>query len=177
MAKWWLIGVFGVVVIQRLIELGVAKRNATWIKEQGGVEHSPEHYPWIVALHVSWFIAWPLEAFLRGPDIVVWWWTPFMFLIFGQMLRYGALFSLGKHWNTRIFVIPGEKPVSKGLYNIIPHPNYVAVAIELACFPLLFQAKYTAVAATAVNAFLLLRIRIPAENKALATLEQVEQTS
>lgn len=176
MAKWWLIGMYAVVVVQRVVELGIAKRNEAWIKEQGGVEHSPEHYPWIVALHVGWFLAWPVEAFVRGPNIITWWWTPFMFLMFAQVLRYGALLSLGRYWNTRIFVVPDKPPVSRGLYALIPHPNYVAVGLELACLPILFGASYTALIASVVNAFLLLKIRIPAENRALATLPSDEES-
>src|SRR5213083_2095048 len=74
--------------------------------------------------------------------------------------------SLGRRWNTRIIVIPGLKPVARGPYRYIRHPNYVAIAVELIAIPMMCGAYRTAALFSALNA-LLLRIRIREEEKAL----------
>ncbi len=44
-----------VLALQRLGELWLAKRNAMWIRSQGGYEVGAEHYKWMVLMHISWF--------------------------------------------------------------------------------------------------------------------------
>ena len=48
------------------------------------------------------------------------------------------------------------------------HPNYVAVVVEGVALPLVHSCWVTAVAFTVLNAVLLARFRIPAEERALA---------
>ncbi len=91
-----------------------------------------------------------------------------MFLL-AQPLRYWALFCLGENWNTRILVVPGAKPVRRGAYRYLSHPNYVVVVVEILTFPLIFGAWITALVFTALNAALL-SVRIREENHALKRL-------
>ena len=74
--------------------------------------------------------------------------------------------TLGERWNTRIIVMPGAAPVTRGLYRWIRHPNYVAVVIEILALPLIRGGWITAVVFTIANA-LVLAVRIPAEERAL----------
>jgi methyltransferase len=74
--------------------------------------------------------------------------------------------ALGERWNTRILVVPGAPPVRRGPYRFLRHPNYLAVAIEIAALPLAFGSWRTALAFSVGNAFLL-GVRIPAEERAL----------
>jgi methyltransferase len=60
--------------------------------------------------------------------------------------------------------------VRSGPYRFIPHPNYLAVALELFALPLVFEAWITALAASVLNAILLLGVRIPTEERALREL-------
>jgi methyltransferase len=86
-----------------------------------------------------------------------------------QPLRYSAIFSLGESWNTKILVVPGAKPVRRGPYRYLNHPNYVVVVVEILSFPLIFGAWVTALVFTVLNAALL-TVRIREENRALAEL-------
>lgn len=163
-----LLGVFlAIVVTQRLLELRVAKRNERWALSKGAREYAPEHYPLIVALHIAWIVGMAVEGFARGAQLSVLW--PFWLAVFvvAQTGRYWAISSLGMYWNTRILIVPGGDRVRRGPYRFLNHPNYVVVALELLSGPLVFGATFTAVAATLVNAALLLAIRIPAEERAL----------
>ena len=161
----------GIVVIQRVVELFIAAKNRRVILDRGGIEFGREHYIYIVSLHIFWLIAWPVEVFIFGGEVSTLWplWT--FLLIVAQILRYCAIFTLGEFWNTRIIVLPGSSPIKKGIYRYIRHPNYWAVAIELAAFPLLFKAYLTASICSIVNAYLLIFVRIPNEERALREAE------
>jgi methyltransferase len=155
------------IVVQRLLELRVAKRNEAWARAQGARELSARHYPAFFVLHVGWLLAWPLEAWLTGPRLVSGWWALALAFVAAQGLRYWSMRTLGKRWNTRILVLPGKAPIERGPYRIVRHPNYVAVFVELAVVPAMFGAWWTTTIASVLNAMLLLGIRIPAETRAL----------
>lgn len=42
-------------VVQRLCELVIARRNEKWMKERGGLERGEEHYKYFVFLHLLFF--------------------------------------------------------------------------------------------------------------------------
>jgi methyltransferase len=155
------------VVVQRAAELRLARRNERWARSRGALEHGAAHYPAFFVLHAGWFAGWLLEAGLRGPAVAAGWPVWLSLLAAAEALRYWAIASLGQRWNTRILVLPGEPPVRRGPYRYLRHPNYLAVAVELAVVPLLFDAWITALAASLLNAALLVGVRIPAEERAL----------
>lgn len=157
------------IVVQRLTELVVAGRNRKYLQGAGGKEYGAAHYPLFFALHVGWLCGWTYEALAGGQISNGWYWWLGLFLL-AQGLRYWCMISLGPCWNTRILVIPGQSRVKRGPYRFIAHPNYLAVAIELACVPLVFNAFATAAVASLCNALLLFAVRLPAEKKALQLL-------
>ncbi|WP_088007381.1 isoprenylcysteine carboxyl methyltransferase family protein [Indiicoccus explosivorum] len=160
-----------VVVLQRLLEILVARRNEKWMRKQGAVESGAGHYKWIVLLHVLFFMSLIAEAVWYGTGGYTGWQLFFLVFIAAQVLRVWSLVSLGRFWNTKILVLPGAERVQRGPYRWIPHPNYAVVALEILSLPLIFGAWRTAVLFTVLNAFLLLFVRIPAEEKALEKLE------
>ncbi len=162
---WALIGV---VAVQRVSELRLARRNEAWARAQGAREHGASHYPAFFLLHGAWLLLWPLEAWRGGPTLAGGWWLWLLLFAAAEALRYWAIGTLGSRWNTRILVIPGLSPISRGPYRWLRHPNYVAVVIELAALPLVFGAWRTALVVGAANLALLLGVRIPAEMRALA---------
>jgi methyltransferase len=156
------------VIIQRLAELVVARRNLAWAMANGATEYGREHYPLFFVLHISWIVGMALEGYLRGSMLapVGWLWL-FIYLL-AQLGRYWAITSLGHYWNTRILIIPGGERKRVGPYRYLKHPNYLVVALELLSGPLIFGAFITALVASIANAALLLLVRIPAEERALA---------
>ncbi|SFI88394.1 isoprenylcysteine carboxyl methyltransferase family protein [Thermoflavimicrobium dichotomicum] len=159
--------VLWLVVIQRCVELLLAKKNAAWIKEQGGYEIGRKHYPLLVAVHVLFFAGMLLEKEILHAASPSWWWLPFLGFMLAQGLRWWCIHSLGPYWNTRIWVVPGHVPLAKGPYRYLRHPNYVAVIIEFVTLPLAMGAYLTAWIASIINLVLLLFVRIPAEERAL----------
>ena len=155
------------VIVQRLLELRVARRNEAWARSRGAIEHAPEHYPWMVAMHSAWILGTFFEGWVRGSQFGPGWFVWLGVFVLAQFGRYWAISSLGPYWNTRILIVPGAKLVRRGPYKFMPHPNYVVVALELLTGPLIFGAWITAVLFTILNAILLLSVRIPAEERAL----------
>lgn len=164
----WLIACLAIlIVIQRLAELLLANRNRVWALKQGAREYGARHYPLFILLHTAWLVGWVIEGCLNNSIVSSW--TAWMSLfLLAQVIRYWCIISLGRCWNTRILVIPGSRAVRNGPYRFLKHPNYLAVALELAAVPLIFGAVYTAVIATVANAALLLLVRIPEEERALS---------
>jgi methyltransferase len=162
-----LCGLFLVIAAQRISELRLAKRNLQWALAQGGRLVEEPHYWMFFVLHTGWLLAWPLEAWLRGPALGFLWPLWLAAFVLAEGLRYWAIASLGQRWNTKIVVLEGAPLIRRGPYRFIAHPNYLAVALELACVPLIFGAWITALVCSVLNAALLLGLRIPAETAAL----------
>jgi methyltransferase len=160
---------FAALVAQRMLELRLAKRNEAAARARGAVEHGAAHYPAFFVLHGAWMLAWPTEAWMRGLQLDRFWLLWLVLFAGAEVLRYWAISSLGSRWNTRVLVVPGDRPLQRGPYRWLRHPNYVAVGIELASVPLLFGAWTTALVAGVANAFLLMAVRIPCEVSALAS--------
>lgn len=157
------------VAAQRLFELVLARRNERKARARGAVERGRRHYYFIVALHALWLVSTLVEGLLRGPEIPGFWPVPLTLFLLAQPLRYWAIFSLGESWNTKILVVPGAKPVRRGPYRYLNHPNYVVVVVEIVSLPLIFGAWVSALVFTAFNAALLY-VRVREENRALAEL-------
>lgn len=157
------------VVLQRFLELRLARRNQVWALSRGAQEYGRGHYFLFFLLHLGWMLGWFVEGSLRHSVSPYWGLWLGVFLL-AQGLRYWAIASLGRYWNTRILVVPGAPRVRSGPYRFIPHPNYLAVALELFALPLVFEAWITALAASVLNAILLLGVRIPTEERALREL-------
>ena len=168
------LALIALVAAQRLAELALSKRNLARSLARGGREVEAGHYPAMVALHTAFLIACPLEVFaLRRPFVPALALLCGMTLVASTALRYWAIGTLGERWNTRIVVLPGAPPVTSGPYRFLRHPNYLAVILEIVALPLLHAAWWTATVFSVANA-LLLRIRIAAEERALAETSTYE---
>ena len=157
--------VVGFLVVQRLAELGLSRRNHRALLARGAVEVGRGHYPAMVALHAGWLLALAATIDPRtAPSLPL--------LAVFVLLQYGrawVLATLGSRWTTRIVVLPGAAPVRSGPYRYLRHPNYVIVCGEMAVVPLMFGAWILAVAASVLN-LVVLRARLQVENRALEKL-------
>jgi methyltransferase len=157
---------FSLLIVQRVTELFIAKRNEKWMLKRGGVEYGSEHYPFIVTLHVLFLLSLLVEVSILQRELTNLWYLLIPILALTQIIRYWSVFSLGNFWNTKIIIVPNNQVVSKGPYRYMKHPNYVVVAVEILLIPLLFQAYITALLFTLLN-IVMMTIRIPIEEKAL----------
>lgn len=173
-------------ILLRLGELLLARRNERWLRSQGAVEYGQAHYPYIVLLHVLFFLSLIAEYLLtpaRGYSLPLLipahdyslplltpardYSLPLLILYFLLLaLKVHVIGSLGRYWNTKIFRIPGRPLVKKGPYRFLKHPNYTIVVAEIALIPLIFHLYLTAIVFTLLNAGMLY-VRIGEEDRVL----------
>ncbi|WP_141236017.1 isoprenylcysteine carboxyl methyltransferase family protein, partial [Peribacillus simplex] len=154
------------IAIQRLVELYIAKQNEKQLKAAGAVEYGESHYRWMVLMHLSFFIVLIIEVVVLERDMSGLWPIWLTLFLIAQSGRIWAIRSLGKHWNTKIIVVPDADVVIKGPYKYFKHPNYIIVATEILVICLLFNAYYTAIIFSLLNVWMMM-VRIPLEEKAL----------
>ncbi|WP_100402505.1 isoprenylcysteine carboxyl methyltransferase family protein [Bacillus sp. FJAT-42315] len=162
------------VAAQRLVELLYAKRNEKWMKAKGAEEFGQGHYPFMVLMHITFFVALMVEVSIKQPTIHPLW--PLLLVLFLglQWMRVWTIRTLGRYWNTKIIVLKGEKVVVKGPFRLLKHPNYFVVTTELIVIPLMFQAYWTLMIYFFLNQ-LILMIRLNEEEKALEQLTNYEE--
>ncbi len=161
------LGILGALAAERGLELYIARRNAARAFAAGAVEAGERHYRAMVIVHAAFLVSCAAERAIRGhgaPPIIAS--IAIAAELGAQLLRYWVIFTLGARWNTRIIVLPGAKPVTGGPFRFIRHPNYVAVAVEMAAVPMIGGAWMTAILFSIANAILMM-VRIPAEERAL----------
>lgn len=154
------------IIIQRLSELVIAKRNTARLLVKGAYEVGAEHYPVMVAMHSLWIVC--LVIFGYDETVLFGWLAVFAIL---QVLRVWILGSLGSRWTTRIIIL--EKPlVVRGPFKYVSHPNYMLVVAEIFVAPMVLGLVWVAVVFTVLNAAMLW-VRIGVEHRALAPLRAV----
>ena len=152
------------VAVERVAEMVVSRRNAAWSFERGGVESGQRHFPVMVVLHTAFLVGMLVEAWWRRPDVPgALAWSMLAIAVACQAGRWWCIQALGRHWNTRVIVVPGTPPVLRGPYRFMSHPNYVIVVVEGIALPLVHAAWISAIVFTVLNAALLtVRIRVEA---------------
>jgi len=152
------------IILLRIGELVLSRRNEIWLLQNGAIEYGQKHYPYIVALHVLFIVSLIIEYYTKQTASF----SQFFFVLYFLLISFKAwvVASLGKFWNTKIYHISGFPLMKNGVYKYIKHPNYLIVIAEIAIIPLVFQLYYTAIAFTVLNA-IMLSVRIKEENKVL----------
>ena len=153
-------------LLQRLFEMRLARKNERRMRAQGAVEIAARTYPPMVAMHLFFFLflageSWPWHMDWNARSLSL-----LGALLLLQGLRYWCIASLGPFWNTRILVLPGSRARRRGPYRLLRHPNYLAVTLELALLPALLGAPLTLFLFAPLN-LLILRQRIRLEEAGL----------
>jgi methyltransferase len=159
--------VLGLVVLQRLAELVLAARNTSRLRATGAFELDARGYPAFVLLHGGWLLSLALLVPATAPPS----WPLLAVYAVLQLGRVWVIASLGRHWTTRLIVLPGAPLVRRGPYRFVRHPNYLIVAAEIAVLPLAFGAVAIAIVFSLANLALVAR-RIAIEERALAPRRQ-----
>lgn len=153
------------IVVQRLSELFLAKRNTRLLMEKGAVEVGASHYPFMVTLHTCWVLCLVLFGYDQP---VIWAWLGLFAVL--QIFRVWILATLGERWTTRIIILD-EPLVRAGPFAFVNHPNYILVVLEIFVAPMVLGLFWVAVVFSILNAAML-AVRITAEERALSHLRQ-----
>jgi methyltransferase len=152
------------IILLRIGELILSRRNEIWLLQNGDMEYGQKHYPYIVALHVL-FIGSLIIEYSAKQTVTF---SMFFLILYFLLLAFKGwvITSLGKFWNTKIYHISGFPLIKKGVYKYVTHPNYLIVISEIAIIPLVFHLYFTSIVFTVLNA-IMLSVRIKEENKVL----------
>jgi methyltransferase len=164
--KYSFLWIFVVVLVQRLFDLRLSRRNQRKIEAMGGKEFHPEKFRYMAALHGLFLSALLLESYpwmIPLDAITV---SSLVSIALVSALRFWCISALGKYWNVRIVVLPGAKVIRSGPYRYMRHPNYLAVALEFVFLSLLLRCPVT-LAVFSLPALAVLRQRIRLEEKTL----------
>lgn len=152
------------IILLRIGELFLSKRNEKWLLQNGAVEYGKKHYPFIIALHSLFFLSLILEYTSQPTHSF----SLLILLLYFLLLaiKVWVITTLGKFWTTKIYRIQNLPLINEGPYKYFKHPNYIVVIFEIATIPLVFHLYYTALIFSLLNA-VVLTVRIKEENKAL----------
>ena len=156
---------WSLLIVQRIYELYLSNKHKREMKILGAIQYDLKGYKFIVVMHISFFVCMVIENLYHG-HINQFSYSLFVVFVLAQLLRYWAIVSLGKFWNTKIIVLREVIIIKKGPYKYFKHPNYAAVIIEFFSIPLIFSLYYCAIIFSTLNLFVLFR-RIKIEEKAL----------
>jgi methyltransferase len=153
----WLVSVF----LPMLIEARVSTSHERRLRAIGAVEPSGDVYRAMQIAYPAAFLVSIAEGAVRGVAFDRAVAVGAAVFIAAKMLKYWAIGSLGCRWTFRVLVPPGSSRTVRGPYRWLRHPNYVAVAGELAGTAIAMHAMITGTpAAIGFVALMLKRIRI-----------------
>ena len=159
---WFLVAL----AVQRFSELVHSASNVKRLVARGARQAGARHFPLLVVVHVLFPAMLVAEVLVLGARPGPLWPTWLGLWLAAQVLRYAAVRALGERWTVGIWVVPGAPLVRRGPYRVLPHPNYLAVVVELMAAPMMFGAWRTAIVIGTIN-LVALSIRIRAEEQAL----------
>jgi len=140
--------------------------NERTLRAAGASEPERDVYKIMQVVYPACFAAMTLEAWTRGTTVASAGWIGGATFGAAKALKYWAIATLRDRWTFRVLVPPGSQRVLRGPYRILRHPNYVAVAGELAGFAAFAGAPVAGVLSFLVfGALLIARIRV--EERAL----------
>jgi methyltransferase len=152
--------------VPMILEARHAARNDRRLRAAGATEPANDVYRLMQVAYPACFIAIIGEAWLRASGTGAAFTTGLAVFGAAKGLKYWAIVTLGPRWTFRVLVPPGSSRIVAGPYRWLRHPNYMAVAGELAGFAIMAQARLAGAAAVAgFSVLILARIRI--EERAL----------
>ena len=127
-----LVAIFLVVFGPMLLEARRAAANERVQRARGGIEPRNDVYAFMQVAYPGVFLAMLAEGAWRDMGWDGWFVTGLVILGTAKALKYWAISWLGERWTFRVLVPPGAPRVTGGPYAWMAHPNYVAVAGEIA---------------------------------------------
>lgn len=150
-----------------LAEAALSTRHERRLRSLGAVEPAGDVYRVMAVAYPAAFAVMLGEGVLRQASPDGWAAAGAVVFAAAKALKYWAIATLGARWTFRVLVPPGSSRTTGGPYRWFAHPNYIAVAGELAGVAMAMHALVTGPLAVAGFGLLMLR-RIKVEEKALA---------
>jgi methyltransferase len=148
------------------IEARLSAMNERVLRAQGAVEPAGDVYALMQVAYPAGFIAMLVEGWLRGARLTTIAMVGALVFAAAKALKYWVIGTLGQRWSFRVLVPPRSTRILRGPYRVMRHPNYLAVAGEIAGFALLTRAPVAGLLMVAIFGWLMLA-RIAVEERAL----------
>jgi methyltransferase len=153
----WLLLVY----LPMLIEARLSAAHDRQLRASGATEPPGDVFRAMQIAYPATFVAMIVEAGLRHVTLdraVI---AGTVLFAAAKFLKYWAIASLGDRWTFRVLVPPGSSRTVRGPYRWLRHPNYLAVAGELAGTAIAMHALFTGPPALiGFVALMLKRVRI-----------------
>lgn len=155
------------VALLRFVELRISRRNQQYLASRGAGRIRDAHFPAMIATHAAILTGAVLETvFLHRPFVPMLAAAAGIVFLLANAVRWWVIRTLARHWNVQVMDSAPLGIIASGPFRWVRHPNYAAVFAELAALPLIHTAWITAVAGSAVHAWVLSR-RIALEESIL----------
>jgi methyltransferase len=154
------------VFVPMLFEAARSRRHEQALRAVGAREPAGDVYALMQVIYPACFLAMILEAWVRAAPAGGVFAIGLVVFVSAKALKYWAIATLGRRWTFRVLVPPRSTRIVEGPYRVLRHPNYVAVAGELAGMALMAQAIVAGPISLAVFGLLML-LRIRVEERAL----------
>jgi methyltransferase len=160
-----------------LAELRVSRLHERALRARGAIEPPGDVYRLMAIAYPIVFLAMVVEGAWRAwplrsvPDIAAggqpaWAVSGVVLFAAAKWLKYWAIGALGDRWSFKVLIEPARPLVTSGPYRYVSHPNYIAIAGELAGTAMMVGAAVTGpVSVVLFGALLWARIRF--EERAL----------
>jgi methyltransferase len=158
----------GLFAVRKVVDQVRSARNAHRLRQERQLLPSRDRaLSWILLAHVAFFVLTPLEVVLLERTFIPALGVPMIVLfVLATLLRWWSTALLGAQWSSRVLV-PGDlQPVTRGPYQVIRHPNYLAVSLELLSAGLIYSAYLSTAVVAVLNLFSVVK-RIRAEEEVL----------
>ncbi len=144
-----------------LVEARIAARHDRALRSLGAAEPPDDVLPLMQLAYPVCFLAMIAEGWARGSRLNVAFVAGAVLFALAKGLKYWAIATLGDRWTFRVLVPPQSTRITSGPYRFLRHPNYAAVAGELAGMAFMAGAPFTGIAAIAgFGVLMILRIRV-----------------
>lgn len=161
-----------IVLIQRLMEMIIARRNEKWMINHGGIEYRKVSYKWLISLQIGFFLSFFVELLYKQfqfPQLNIVLLLIFMII---QIFRVWSIYTLGRFWRMKTIVLPKIILLRKGIYKYVKDPYQFIISIELIVIPLMFGAYLTAIIFP-ISYIISLTMRTPIVQKNKLLLEKL----
>jgi methyltransferase len=152
--------------VPMLFETARSRRHERALRAMGAHEPAGDVYALMQVIYPACFLAIILEAWIRAATAGAVFAIGLVVFVSAKALKYWAIATLGRLWTFRVLVPPRSTRIVEGPYRVLQHPNYIAVAGELAGMALMAHAVVAGPLALAVFGLLML-LRIRVEERAL----------
>lgn len=155
-----------VVVAAMILEARVSTAHDRQLRARGAIEPPGDVFKAMQIAYPGAFVLMLAEGVWRGVTIDRAFGIGVVIFAVAKLLKYWAIATLGDRWTFRVLVPPGSVTTRSGPYRWLRHPNYLAVAGELAGIAIAAHAVVTGIPAVAGFGWLMLK-RVGIEERAL----------